>query len=115
MDGGNFREELYVYGSFSEYDNIASNLPNLILSSPMVASLRKIHKGVDEENMFNLSWRGEGPADGNIVRYVFVDFSRKIGSGDLDDLSDEMYGCVLRAVEGLEDIDYFSYLSQLPQ
>lgn len=82
----------------------------------MVMEIIDCVQGVDRENEYNLELPtgddGRSP-DATEVNTVAISFSASANVSDLDELSDEVYSCVLYALNNSQTLDFFSLLSPL--
>lgn len=82
----------------------------------MVMEIIDCAQGVDRENEYNLELpTGDdgGNPDAAEVNTVTISFSTGANVEDLDELSDEVYSCVLYALNNSQTLDFFSLLSPL--
>lgn len=82
----------------------------------MVMGVIDCAEGVDRENEYNLELPTGGDGrngDATEVNTVTISFSVAANVADLDELSDEVYSCVLYALNNSQTLDFFSLLSPL--
>ena len=111
-----FEEELNVRCSRQRFSAIKSRLLAALKNSPMVMEIIDCVQGVDRENEYNLELpTGDDGLDQDATEVNTVTISFSVGANvtDLDKLSDEVYSCVLYALNNSQTLDFFSLLSPL--
>ena len=113
-----FEEELNVRCSRQRFSGIKSRLLAALKNSPMIREIIDCALGVDRENEYNLELpTGDDGLDQDATEVNTVTISFSVGANvtDLDKLSDEVYSCVLYALNNSQTLDFFSLLSPLEE